>query len=310
MEITFLGTASAIPSKTRNHPSIAVKGFGEIFLFDCGEGTQRQLNFTNISPMKISKIFISHLHGDHILGIPGLIQSMSFRGRDEELTIYGPKGLNKIKKCFFNNGFNPVTFRINTIEVEDGTVVETEDYIIKTARTKHNLKNYSYSIEEKKKPKFLREKAIELGVEVGPDFGKLHNGESVEANGKIVKPEMVLGPPRKGKKLTYSGDSKPCEAMIELAKDSTVLIHEATFLDEDQDKAYENYHSTARQAAEIAKKANVEKLILTHFSNRYTNYKQFKMESREVFKDSKIAHDFMTVIIKKDEIEIIKNNKK
>lgn len=297
MEITFLGTASAIPSKNRNHTSIAVKGFGETFLFDCGEGTQRQLNFTNISPMKIDKIFISHLHGDHILGLPGLIQSMGFRGREKPLYIYGPKGLMKIKNCLFNNGINPVNYEVNIIEVEEGTLIETEEYIIRTIKTKHNQVNYSYSIEEKKKPRFLREKAIELGVEVGPDFGRLHNGETIEVNGKIIKPEQVLGPPRKGKKLTYSGDTRPCKNMVKLAKDSSLLIHEGTFIETDRDKAIENGHSTALEAAKIAKEANVEKLIITHFSNRYTNLKPHLKEAQEVFKNTEIAHDFMTIEI-------------
>ncbi|OWT32347.1 ribonuclease Z [Methanobrevibacter sp. 87.7] len=308
MEITFLGTASAIPSKNRNHVAIILKAFGEVILFDCGEGTQRQLEFANISPMKITKIFISHLHGDHILGLPGLIQSMGFRGREKPLTIYGPKGILKIKNCFFNNGFNPINFEVNVIEIkENGTIIENDEYIIKTSKTKHNLLNYSYSVEEKKKPRFLREKAISLGVEVGPDFGKLHNGEEVEVNGKIIKPEMVLGKPRKGIKITYSGDSRPCDAMVELAKDSTLLIHEATFLEEDKDKAYENGHSTTKEAAEIAKKANVNKLVITHFSNRYTNTKEFKKESEEIFKNTTVAKDFMQIIIKnKDEIKILK----
>lgn len=301
MEITFLGTASAIPSKNRNHTSIAVKAFGEIFLFDCGESTQRQLNFTNISPMKISKIFISHLHGDHILGLPGLIQSMGFRGREKPLTIYGPKGLLKIKDCIFNNGFNPVNFEVNIVEIQEGIVIETEEYIVKTAKTEHNLLNYSYTIEEKKMPRFIREKAIALGVKVGPDFGKLHSGKSVEVDGKTINPEDVLGPARDGKKLCYSGDSKPCEAMIQLAKNSTLLIHEATFLEEDMDKAYENGHSTAIQAASIGRDASVENLILTHFSNRYTDLNPFKKEASEVFENVEIAYDFMNVEIVKDE---------
>ena len=195
MEITFL-----------------LKYFKDTLLFDCGEGTQRQLTYAKISPMKIDKIFISHFHGDHILGLAGLIQSMGFRGREEDLDIYGPKGLEKIK----------------------------------TIIAEHNIPNIAYSIYEKKKPRFLREKAIELGVPVGPAFGKLHSGQEVEVDGKIIKPEQVLGPPRAGKKVTYSGDTRPCEKLIELAKDSDVLIHEATYEDADKDKAIENCHSTCQ----------------------------------------------------------------
>ena len=270
MEITFLGTSSAVPSKHRNHTAIVLKHFGEVMLFDCGEGTQRQLTYAKISPMKIDKIFITHYHGDHILGLAGLIQSMGFRGRSEDLDIYGPKGLNKLINAISNTGFFQINFQIITHEIGEGIVLETDEYIIKSIIAEHNIDNLAYSIYEKKKPRFLREKAIELGVPVGPAFGKLHNGEEVEINGKIIKPEQVLGEPRIGQKVTYSGDTRPCEKMIELAQGSDVLIHEATYEHEDQDKAIENCHSTSKEAAEIAKEANVKLLVLTHISTRYT----------------------------------------
>ena len=218
MEITFLGTSSAVHSYTRSHPSIAIKAFGETMLFDCGEGTQRQLIFAKISPMKISKIFISHYHGDHILGIPGLLQSMNFRGRETKLTIYGPKGLYDLKEAVNNLGFPNFDFPLEWIEIDTGTIIENEEYVIKAQKVRHNAPTLAYSIEELKKPRFQRQKAIELGVPVGPDFGKLHKGIAVEINGKVIKPEQVLGPPRKGHKLTYSGDTMPCEEMIEFAK--------------------------------------------------------------------------------------------
>ena len=186
MEVTFLGTSSAVHSKERNHPSIALKAFGDVFLFDCGEGTQKQLLFTNVSPMKISKIFITHFHGDHILGLPGLLQSMSLNGRDTELTIYGPRGLNKLKDTIYSLGYCAIDYPVEFIEIDTGIIEETEEYIIKAQSVRHNVPSLAYSIEEKKKPRFLREKAIELGVPVGPAFGKLHNGEEVEVNGKII----------------------------------------------------------------------------------------------------------------------------
>ena len=214
MEIIFLGTSSAVHSKERNHPSIALKAFGDVMLFDCGEGTQRQILYTKVSPMKISKIFITHYHGDHILGLPGLLQSMSLHGRESELTIYGPKGLNDIKDAIYSLGSCAIDFPVEWIEIDTGTVEETEEYIITAQRVRHNVPCLAYSIEEKKKPRFLREKAIELGVPVGPAFGRLHNGEEVEIDGRIIKPEQVLGEPRKGIKITYSGDTRPCEEMI------------------------------------------------------------------------------------------------
>ena len=295
MEITFLGTSSAVHSYERNHPSIVLKAFGEVMLFDCGEGTQRQLIYARVSPMKISKIFLSHYHGDHILGLPGLLQSMNFRGRDTKLTIYGPKGLNKLKEAIFTLGYCKIEFPIDFIEIGSEVVEKTEEYIIKSQNVNHQVPCLAYSIEELKKPRFLRQKAIELGVPVGPDFGRLHNGEEVEIDGKIIKPEQVLGPPRKGIKITYSGDTTPCDEMIELAKDSTLLIHESTYVKDDKDKAEENFHSTSADAALIAKKSNSKRLIMTHISTRYQNTDQLLKEALEIFENAEIAEDLKKI---------------
>ena len=293
MEITFLGTSSAVHSYTRSHPSIAIKAFGETMLFDCGEGTQRQLIYAKISPMKISKIFITHYHGDHILGMPGLLQSMNFRGRETKLTIYGPKGLDNLRQAISNLGFPDFDFPLEWIEIDSGTVIDNEEYIIKAQRVKHNTLTLAYSVEELKKPRFLRQKAIDLGVPVGPKFGKLHSGESVEVNGEIIKPEQVLGPPRKGHKITYSGDTMPCEEIINFAKDSTILIHESTYKAEDKDKADLHAHSTSVDAANIALNSNSKELILTHISTRYTEVDDLLKEAQEIFKNTKIAKDLM-----------------
>lgn len=302
MELTFLGTSSAVPSKYRNHPAIALKAFGEIMLFDCGEATQRQLANVKLSPMKIDKIFISHFHGDHILGLPGLIQSMGFRGRmeDSPLHIYGPVGLSTIKEAIFNLGYFAVDFPIIIHEIDNNgseieTIVETAEYVVECIKTHHNVPNLSYSIHEKKKPRFLREKAIELGVKPGPNFGKLHKGIEVEIDGKIIKPDEVLGSPRTGSKIVYSGDTTACEEMIELSKNADILIHESTYKDEDNDKAINNAHSTSPQVAEIAKQANVSKLILTHISTRYTNIDDLKEKALGIFENTEVAHDFMNI---------------
>ena len=297
MEIIFLGTSSAVHSYNRNHPAIILKAFSETMLFDCGEGTQRQLIFAKVSPMKISKIFLSHYHGDHILGLPGLLQSMNFRGRETKLTIYGPKGLNTLKNAIFNLGYCKIDFPIEFIEIGTETIESCEEYIIKSQDVNHQVPCLAYTVKELKKPRFLREKAIELGVPVGPAFGKLHNGEEVEVNGKIIKPEQVLGPARKGNKVTYSGDTTPCEEMIEFAKDSTLLIHESTYVNEDADKAKDNFHSTSSDAARIAKKSNSKQLVLTHFSTRYTSLDDLLKEAKEIFENTKLAKDFMKIEI-------------
>lgn len=297
MEIIFLGTSSAVHSKERNHPSIALKAFGEIMLFDCGEATQRQLLYTNVSPMKITKIFITHYHGDHILGLPGLLQSMSLNGRQTKLTIYGPKGLGKIKDAIYSLGYCAIEYPVEFVEIDSGIIIDNEQYFIEAQRVKHNVHSLAYAIEEKKKPRFLREKAIELGVPVGPAFGRLHNGEEVEINGKIIKPEQVLGEPRKGRKITYSGDTRPCEEMIMLARDSTLLIHESTFIQNEKANAEEYGHSTAVDAAYIAKDSNSKELILTHISTRYgPQYGDIMLEeAQEIFKNTRLAHDFMEI---------------
>ena len=297
MEIIFLGTSSAVHSKERNHPSIALKAFGDVMLFDCGEGTQRQILFTKVSPMKISKIFITHYHGDHILGLPGLLQSMSLHGRESKLTVYGPHGLDDVKNAIYSLGYCAIDFPIEFVEIDSGIVEETDEYVITAQRVRHNVPTLAYSIEEKKKPRFLREKAIELGVPVGPDFGRLHNGEEVEVNGKIIKPEQVLGEPRKGIKITYSGDTRPCEEIISLAQDSTILIHESTFINKDNTNAEEHAHSTSIDAAYAAKYSNSKELILTHISTRYgEEYANIMLEeAREIFENTRIAKDLMEI---------------
>ena len=295
MELTFLGTSSAVPSKYRNHTSIALKAFGEVMMFDCGEGTQRQLSNAKISPMKIDKIFISHLHGDHILGLPGLIQSMGFRGRVEPLHIYGPRGISRLNEVISQFGYFSIDFPVEIHDLVEGKIIENEEYLIECVKTNHNIYNLAYSVYEKKKPRFLREKAIELGVKPGPDFGKLHNGFEVKVGEKVIKPEQVLGKKRHGLKIVYSGDTKPCEAMIDFAKKASVLIHESTYKTEDEIKATNNFHSTSSQAAKIAKDANVEKLILTHISTRYTNIEDLKKEAIEIFENTIVAYDFMNI---------------
>jgi ribonuclease Z len=298
MELIFLGTSSAIPSKHRNHASIALKAFGEILLFDCGEGTQRQMSCMKLSPMKIKNIFISHLHGDHILGLPGIIQSLGFRGRTEPLNIYGPPGLENIRESIMNFGYFALDFEIIMHEIKEGTVIDNEEYTVECVKTQHNVFNLSYSLIEKKKPKFLKDKAIELGLKPGPDFGKLHDGIEVKIEDKIIKPEQVLGEYRKGLKITYSGDTRPCEDLVDLAADSDILIHESTFGDKDQAKAVENWHSTAKEAAQIAKKARAKKLILTHISTRYRKSDDLKKAAQKVFENTVVARDFMTLEVK------------
>ncbi|RAP53249.1 MAG: ribonuclease Z [Methanosphaera sp. rholeuAM270] len=309
MELTFLGTASAIPTKTRNHASIVLKIYDRTVLFDCGEGTQKQIMDAQVSPMKIDDIYISHLHGDHILGLPGIIQSLAFRGRTRPLNIYGPKGITDLMECIQKLGFFTISYEIIVHEITDDDIViyRQNNFLIKAMKMKHTVTNYAYKIEEIKQPKFLRAKAIGLGIPPGPLFGKLQSGIPVIVNGKKILPEQVLGPPREGVKLVYSGDTIPQEQMIYFARGVNVLIHEATFAKEYQEKAIENGHTIAEDAAHIAKNANVEQLILTHLSNRYTSSKTLEDEAKKIFQNTVYAEDMMTVIVENNKpVQIIK----
>jgi ribonuclease Z len=299
MELVFLGTSSAIPTSHRNHSAMALKAFGEIMLFDCGEGTQLQMSKAKISPMKISNIFITHFHGDHILGLPGIIQSMAFRGRKNPLHIFGPKGLVEMINIIRNFGYFSLTFEIYMHEISEGIILEKENYGVSCSKMNHTVLNFAYNIYEKRRPKFIREKALDLGIKPGPDFGKLQQGIAVKVGDSIIQPEQVLGEERKGRKIVYSGDTSPSRQMVEFAKDADVLIHESTFEGIYGDKAYEMGHSTSVQAAEIAKKANVKKLILTHVSTRYKKSDILETEAREIFENSTVAEDFMQIEVKR-----------
>ncbi len=301
MELIFLGTSSAIPTNHRNHTAIALKGFGEIILLDCGEGTQRQMTRARLSPMKIKKMFITHFHGDHILGVPGMIQSMAFRGRTEPLHVFGPPGLSKFIENINSLGYFTLSFEIKVHEVLDGTVLEEEDYTVSCCKTEHSVLNLAYSFNEKRSPKFIKEQALECGVKPGPDFGKLQRGISVKVGDILIKPEQVLGEERKGRKIVYSGDTSPCNQMIDFAQDADILIHESTFNNSHRDNAIETGHSTAAMAAEIAKKACVKKLLLTHISTRYKDTKTLEMEALDVFENSIVADDLMIFEVKQNE---------
>lgn len=305
LEIIFLGTGSAVPSKQRNHSSICVKGFGETFLFDCGEGTQRQMTGAKMSPMKVNNIFLTHLHGDHILGIPGLIQSLGFRAREDALNIFGPKGTEFMVNAALHMGYSNIGFPVNVYELEAGVILDTDEYCISCIETNHNITNLSYKIVEKKKPRFLREKAIALGVKPGPDFGRLHNGEEVIVDGRVVRPEQVLGEKRVGNSIVYSGDTRPSDDLVDFARGVDVLIHESTYQDVDCDKAVSTCHSTAREAAGVASRADVDVLILTHISTRYVNSRISKSEASEVFHNVLLSHDLLHVKVDSTGLKVI-----
>lgn len=299
MELTFLGTGGSWPSARRNVSSLAVKRGSEVLLFDCGEGTQRQFQRSGISYMATSKILFSHLHGDHILGLPGLMQTMDLNEREAPLEIYGPPGIKRFVSLMMSRPMPRPSYPVEVQEIDDGTVLSFDEYRIEARLLDHSITNVGYALVEEPRPgRFDKEAALELGVPEGPKFSDLQNGEAVEAeDGSIVEPEQVLGEPRRGRKIAYTGDCRPSEATVELAYRSDVLVHEATFADE-AERAREVGHSTASQAAFIADKAEARKLFLTHISPRYEDPTPVEEEARKVFQDAKVAEDLETFTVK------------
>jgi len=299
MELVFLGTSSAIPTNYRNHSALALKAFGELMLFDCGEGTQRQMTRIRMSPMKVKRIFITHLHGDHFLGLPGLIQSMAFRGREKTLYIYGPDGLRDVVESIKKLGYFALSFPIITQELQTGIFLEEEGYRISCCPVQHSVLNLAYAVEEKRSPKFMRDKALELGLTPGPDFGKLQRGTPVKVGDRTIQPEEVLGEEREGRKIVYSGDTRACVEMVDLAKEADMLIHESTFDGSQEEKALTTGHSTSRSAARVAALAQLKKLILTQLSTRYRDADLLKKEAAEIFPEVMVAEDLMSVQVKR-----------
>ncbi len=271
LRATFLGTAGAVPTTARNPSSIHVNREGDEFLFDVGEGTQRQMMRYGTG-FGISDILITHLHGDHVYGLPGLLETLEFTNREAPLTVHGPRGsrsdlIRLITAC---SGEPEYPLRVNEVEAGE-VVIATDEYEIQAIATDHRTTAIGFVLEEAdRKGRFDRERAEELGVPVGPAFSRLHEGEAVELDdGTLVQPDDVVGPPRPGRKLVYTGDTRPSDTVVEAAAGADLLIHDGTFGDEWAERAVETGHSSAREAGEIAARADVYELILTHISSRY-----------------------------------------
>ena len=300
LQIIFLGTGGSWPTIKRNVSSIACKKGNEIILFDCGEGTQRQFQKSKLSYMQISKIFITHFHGDHFLGLPGLVQTMQLNDRDKPLHIYGPPGIVTLCSQLFTLGYFKPNYQIIAHEITPGDSIEFDTYFIHTIKVNHNVPTIAYCLEEKMRPgKFNKSKALSLGIPEGPLFGKLQKGFNITLdNGTVISPNHVLGPPRKGRKIVYSGDTKPSATLIKFAHEADVLIHDSTFHSDLEDIARDYSHSTAKQSAQIAKDAHVQRLYLFHISPRYLETKELENEARKIFPHSFVAKDFQEVEIK------------
>lgn len=299
MQLLFLGTGGSWPCKEFNVPAIAIKNGHEIILFECGEGTQRQFMHSKFSFMQISKIFITHYHGDHFLGLSGLIQSMNLNDRTADLDIYGPVGTIKIVSTLLSLGYFSAGFKIRLHELKDSEKVEFDTYYVQAFSVDHGIPAFGFVLEEHTRPgKFNLKKAKALGIPKGPLYRKIQKGNSITVAGKKITPDMVLGPPRRGRKIVYSGDTKPCEAVVKYSKNADVLIHDGCLDSSLEAKAAAYGHSTAYQAGEIAKAAKVKVLFLIHHSPRYKDLTILEDEAKKVFRMSFAATDFLEYDIK------------
>ena len=286
LDVLFIGTAGSAPSARRGLPGTLVRRGGERMLFDCGEGTQRQL-VRSVGLVELEEVFVTHFHADHVLGLPGMLKTFSLRGRERPLTVYGPAGLRALFA-----GLKPVigrtTFPIALEELSPNDALERDGYRIAAFEVDHGTPAVGYALVEDERPGHLdAERAEALGVEPGPDFGRLQRGETVAG----VGPDQVMGDPRRGRKIVLAGDTAPCDMTRAVAFQADLLVHEATFLDEEAGRAAETRHSTARQAAELAAEAEVHMLALTHVSPRYGGG-ELRDEARAIFENTIVPRDF------------------
>ncbi|MFB6071963.1 MAG: ribonuclease Z [Halobacterium sp.] len=297
LQATFLGTSGAVPTTERNPSSVFVRREGDAFLFDAGEGTQRQMMRYGTG-FDVSDVFVTHAHGDHVFGLPGLVQTFDFNDRSDPLTVHVPRGLRgDIEDLVFAVG-GDAGFPVRISEVSAGeTLLDREEYEVRAFTTDHRTTSVGYAlVEDDRKGRFDRERAEELGVPVGPKFSRLHEGEAVELeDGTVVRPEQVVGDPRPGRKFVYTGDTRPHDAVVAAAEDADLLVHDATFADDAAGRADETGHSTAGQAAAVAARAGASALALTHVSSRYAgDARELKADAEDAFDGELfVAHDGM-----------------
>ena len=298
MKLVFLGTSAAQPTEKRGLSCICLEKEGEILMFDAGEAAQIAYMKSGLGWNKKMKLFVTHLHGDHCVGILGLLQTMSMQNRTESLEIFGPKGIDEFLAAnikVLNFGL-PFSILINIIN--EGKVYENKKYLIHATKANHSITAFSYLFEEKDKPgRFNVEKAKELGIPEGELWNKLQNGEEIKNNNEIIKPEQVLGEKRPGKKIGISGDTMPTKKLEEFFYQCDYLVFDSTFIEEEKQRALDTCHSTAKQAAELGKNAEVKNLILTHFSARYKDELQHKMEAEKIHNSVITAKDLLEVEI-------------
>jgi ribonuclease Z len=300
IDVIFLGTGGSLPTKERGLPAVALRRDGELFLFDCGEGTQRQMMHAGLGFNRPMSIMISHLHGDHILGLPGLLQTMSSLIRDKPLDLYGPEGISAYLASLRRTLGFAANFPVRVKELKPGQEVSKGAYNIKTTNAMHDITCLAYALIETDRPgRFHPEKAKRLGVPEGPSWKQLQMGKEVSIEGKTVTPRQVIEEPRPGLKIVYAIDTRPSDEVKLLAKGADLLMHDGGFAEDRRDKAKEYFHSTAREAARVAKVARVRKLALVHISAVTRDDSILLKQARSVFKATIVPKDLMVLSLKR-----------
>jgi len=292
LDVVFLGTAGSMPTARRGPSATLIRRGGERLLVDCGEGTQRQLLRSDVGLVDLQEIFLTHFHADHVLGLPGMLKTFALRGRDLPLTVYGPRGLGDLWQAL-GRIVGRLTFEVAAVELAPDVVLPRDGYELRTFPVRHGRDAIGYALVEDERPgQFDVETATALGVPFGPERGVLQRGEAVTlADGTTVTPEQVLGEPRPGRKVALTGDTAPSDHVVAAAFGADLLVHEATFCEDERARARDTGHSTARQAAEIAREAGVKLLALTHLSTRYFP-REVREEARATFANTVVPRDF------------------
>jgi ribonuclease Z len=292
LDLVFLGTAGSMPTAQRAPAALLVRRGGDKLLFDCAEGTQRQLLRSSVGLLELEEVFVTHFHADHVLGLPGMFKTFALRGREVPLAVYGPRGLVDLLGSL-KRVVGRLPYDVKLVELRPGDVLERDGYRLATFGVAHGVSALGWSLIEATRPgRFDVTGADRLGIPNGPERGALQRGEPVTlGDGRTVTPDEVLGPPRPGRKLVITGDTAPSEEIVEAAWEADVLVTEATFSEEERERAEETNHQTAAQAAELARKANVGMLALTHLSNRYFG-PEIAREAREIFTETVVPRDF------------------
>ncbi|MEH2072344.1 MAG: ribonuclease Z [Nostoc sp.] len=316
MQITFLGTSSGVPTRSRNVSSVALRlpQRGELWLFDCGEGTQHQILRSELKISQLSRIFITHMHGDHIFGLMGLLATCGLAGNVERIDIYGPPGLNEYIQTASRYSYTHFSYPIKVHAIRPGVIYEDDDFIVSCGNLHHRITAFGYRVAEKDRTgRFDIEKAKALQIPPGRIYGQLKRGETVTLNdGRVIHGVELCGPTEIGRKIAYCTDTIFCDGAVELADDADVLIHEATFAHQDADMAFQRLHSTSTMAAQTALAAGAHRLIMTHFSPRYApgnnlELKDLLQEARAIFPHTDMAYDFMVhEIPRRREVELTK----